>query len=330
MAETWTASNGLSKPTTGTDAGTWGLFLNTDLDLLDTAIDGVEYITLTGGAYNLNIADGAASNGRYKVVVFQGTLGGPVAVSITPVNIQKVYWIANESTQAVTLSNGAGTPLTIPANTTNPAFCDGTGSVIGLLSGNTSTVFNGVTDTGNLSVAGTSTLNGTVTIPAPLNVSGAVVLSGTTTLGGVTNTAGNVSIGGTTTFSGPVFVGLQTLSQYIQSQASGSPSVVGTANGAFVVQVFGTTVGSRTAIATGSGSAPNGVSAALPAGFSPTNTVFGASLQNINTFSTSQPLSQIVVSINSSGVVTCTATDNNAHNFTGTANWTASCFSTTY
>src|ERR1039457_3251289 len=107
MAETWTTSNGLTKPTTGTDSGTWGLFLNTDFDLLDNAIDGVEYITLSGGAYNLNIADGAASNGRYTVVVFQGSLGGPVAVSITPVNIQKVYWIANESTQAVTLSNGA-------------------------------------------------------------------------------------------------------------------------------------------------------------------------------------------------------------------------------
>ena len=324
MAETWTASNGLSKPTTGTDAGTWGLFLNTDLDLLDTAIDGVEYITLTGGAYNLNIADGAASNGRYKVVIFNGTPGGPVAVSITPVNIQKVYWIVNESSQAVTLSNGAGTPLTVPANTTAPAFADGTGSVIGLLSGNTSTTFNGVTDTGNLTVAGSTTLNGSTV------VNGNFAVTGTTALAGGILTGSTIGVGGLATFNGGVDIGAQTLAQYIQSQSIPLISLQGTANGQFVVSYFTGTIGSRTAFATGSGVAPNGVAAVLPTGFIAANTAFSAALHDINTFSTAQPLSRISVSIDSSGSVTCTATDNNGHNFTGVATWTASCFSTTY
>jgi hypothetical protein len=324
MSETWTASNGLSKPQTGTDAGTWGLFLNTDLDLLDTAIDGVEYITLSGGAYNLNIADGSASNGRYKVVIFNGTPGGPVAVSITPVNIQKVYWIVNESSQAVTLSNGSGTPLTVPASTTAPAFCDGAGNVIGLLSGNTSTTFNGVTDTGNLSVSGTSSLVGAVNVGSTLGVPGLATING-----GIQSNGTLVSAG-TTDLNGPINVGAQTLAQYIQSQSIPSISMQGTANGQFVVSYFAGTVGSRTAFATGSGVAPNGTSAALPVGFIASNTAFGAALHDINTFSTAQPLSGISVSINSSGVVTCTATDNNGHNFTGVATWTASCFSTTY
>ena len=311
-------------PATGTDSGIWGNELNSNFGFIDTAVDGVEYITLSGGAYNLNIADGAASNGRYKVVIFQGTPGGPVAVSITPVNIQKVYWIVNESTQSVTLSNGAGSPLTVPANTTAPAFADGAGNVIGLLGGNTATIFNGVTDTGNLSVAGTSALSGDVTLSSALHVAGLSTLTG-----GLT-TPNDIIVTGTTHLSGPVDIGALTLAQYIQSQAIPTINLQGTANGQFVVSYFAGTVGSRTAFATGSGIAPNGVAAALPVGFIAANTAFGAALHDINTFSTAQPLSAISVSINSSGVVTCTATDNNGHNFTGVATWTASCFSTTY
>ena len=311
-------------PAQGTDAGFWGTELNSNFGFIDTAVDGVEYITLSGGAYNLNIADGAASNGRYKVVIFNGTPGGPVAVSITPVNIQKVYWIVNESSQSVTLSNGSGSPLTVPANTTAPAFCDGAGNVIGLLSGNTSTTFNGVTDTGNLTVAGATALTGVVNLGSTIGVAGLATING-----GIQSNGTLVSAG-TTDLNGPINIGSQTLAQYIQSQSIPSISMQGTANGQFVVSYFTGAAGSRTAFATGTGVAPNGVAAALPTGFIAANTAFGAALHDINTFSTAQPLSGISVSINSSGVVTCTATDNNGHNFTGVATWTASCFSTTY
>ena len=323
MSETYSASNSLIKPGTGTDAGVWGNELNLNFDLLDTAIDGVEYITVTGSV-SLNIANGAASNGRYKVLVFQGSPGGPFAVTLTPSNVQKVFWLANETTQSLSFSNGAGTPLTVPSNTTNPAFCDGAGNVIGLLSGNTATVFNGVTDTGNLSVAGTSGLTGAVTAGSTLNVTGLATLTG-----GIT-TPGTLTVAGTTTLNGTVDIGSQTLSQYIQSQSIPLISLQGTANGQFVVSYFTGVIGSRTAFATGSGVAPNGTSAALPTGFIAANTAFSAALHDINTFSTAQPLSRISVSIDSSGSVTCTASDNNGHNFTGVATWTASCFSTTY
>jgi hypothetical protein len=324
MSETYTSSNSLIKPGIGTDAGFWGNELNLDFDLIDTAIDGVEYITLSGGAYNLNIADGAASNGRYKVVIFNGTPGGPVAVSITPVNIQKVYWVVNESSQSVTLSNGSGTPLTVPSNTTNPAFCDGAGNVIGLLSGNTQTTFNGIVDTGNLTVSGITTLVNNTTIDSNLTVLGTTNSSGAVLLGSTLGVSGALSI------SGAMNVGSQTLAQYIQSQSIPLISLQGTANGQFVVSYFTGTAGSRTAFATGSGVAPNGTAAVLPTGFIAANTAFSAALHDINTFSTAQPLSKISVSIDSSGSVTCTATDNNGHNFTGVATWTASCFSTTY
>lgn len=138
MPSTYTSNNGLEKPGIGEQDGTWGSSLNNDIDLLDQSLDGVSPITLTGGTYSLTVTDGAPSNGRCRVILFTGTPVSAVSVSITPVNINKVYWIVNQSNQDITLSNGSGSTLVVPLLTTAPAFCDGAGNVIGLQAGNNS------------------------------------------------------------------------------------------------------------------------------------------------------------------------------------------------
>lgn len=334
MSETYTSSNGLILPGTGTDAGIWGNELNTNFGLIDTAVDGVESIALTTGSYNLNIADGATSNGRYKVVEFTGSPSGPVAVSVTPVNIQKVYWIVNTTTQSVVLSNGTGSTLTIPTSTTAPAFCDGNGNVIGLLSGNTS-VFNGITNNGNLVVNGTTTLNGATSINAATTMASATV-TGVTVLGTDTNTPGTLEVGGVTHLYGntylpagnDTFIGGVALNTYIGSQAAPSMSIVSVSGGSYILVVWGTTVGSRTALAIGTGTGVTGTSIPVPTGFNPSNGVFSAALAIVSTTSGNN-LDNISVTT-AGNTITATASDNSSHSYTVTATWTASVYATNY
>jgi len=135
---------------------------------------------------------------------------------------------------------------------------------------------------------------------------------------------------GLATFNGGVDIGAQTLAQYILSTSLPAVSLVGISGGRAIIFVFGQTVGSRTAFAYGTGVLANGATITLPSGFVASQTTFDASTNTINTGNTAQPVSLLQCSVNSGGVITSTASDNNSHNFTGTANFSFFSYSTTY
>jgi hypothetical protein len=102
MPSTYTLNNGIELIATGEQSGTWGDTTNTNLSLIDTALDGQVTVTLpsagTSGSPNtLAISDGAASDGRNRVVVFDdaGDLGGTAYVHLTPNDAEKVFFIRN-------------------------------------------------------------------------------------------------------------------------------------------------------------------------------------------------------------------------------------------
>ena len=85
MPSTYTLNNGIELIGTGEQSGTWGDTTNTNLELLDTALDGQVTVTLSstgsGGSPNtLPISDGSSSNGRNRLVVFNdgSDIGGTV------------------------------------------------------------------------------------------------------------------------------------------------------------------------------------------------------------------------------------------------------------
>jgi len=102
MASTYTTFLGLEKPGTGEQSGTWGNTVNTNMDMVDQAVDGIISVTLsatgsTGSPNSLPITDGAVSNGRNKYIEFidSGDIGGTVYVSLTPNDAEKVVHFRN-------------------------------------------------------------------------------------------------------------------------------------------------------------------------------------------------------------------------------------------
>jgi hypothetical protein len=140
MPSTYTLNNGIELIATGEQSGTWGDTTNTNLSLLDTALDGQVTVTLpsagTSGSPNtLAISDGAASDGRNRMVIFNdgGDLGATAYVQLTPNDAEKIIYIRNDlaGSRSLILFQGtynASNDYELPAGTTAVIYFDGAGS----------------------------------------------------------------------------------------------------------------------------------------------------------------------------------------------------------
>jgi hypothetical protein len=140
MPSTYTLNNGIELIGTGEQSGTWGDTTNTNLDLLDAALDGQVTITLgaagsSGSPNALPITDGTASNGRNRMVVFAdgGDLGATAYVQLTPNDAEKIIYIRNSlsGSRSVILFQGtynASNDYEVPAGTTAVVYFDGAGA----------------------------------------------------------------------------------------------------------------------------------------------------------------------------------------------------------
>lgn len=140
MPSTYTTNNGIELIATGEQSGTWGDTTNTNLSLLDTSLDGQVTITLasagTSGSPNtLDINDGAASNGRNRLVIFNdgGDLGATAYVQLTPNDAKKIIYIRNSLTasRSILIFQGtysASNDYEVPAGTTAVVYFDGGGA----------------------------------------------------------------------------------------------------------------------------------------------------------------------------------------------------------
>ena len=134
MASTYTSNTGIEKIGAGEQAGTWGTTTNTNLDIIDRALNGVGSISLTGTTHTLTTSDGALSDGGFKVLVFTGALGANNTVTISPNDADKVYLVVNSTTDSgssgpysVILTQGSGADATIANGETAWVYADGGG-----------------------------------------------------------------------------------------------------------------------------------------------------------------------------------------------------------
>ena len=149
MPSSYTLNNGIELIATGEQSGTWGDTTNTNLSLIDTSLDGQVTITLstagTSGSPNtLPINDGAASNGRNRLVVFNdgSDLGATAYVQLTPNDSEKLVYVRNNlsGSRSILLFQGtynASNDYEVPAGTTALVYFNGGGT--GAVAGN---VFN--------------------------------------------------------------------------------------------------------------------------------------------------------------------------------------------
>ena len=170
----------------GEDSGTWGSITNTNWNLMEQAVSGVQTITMANANYTLTNLNGVSDEARNMVLVVQGTNSAIYQV-IAPLNQPKMYVVSNQTTggYAITIGAASGSIVTIPNGVTAQVYTDGTsfysaqtGSA-GNFNVNGTLTASGVTDTGSLSVGSTLAVTGTSTF------TGAAALNG----GGTSTTA---------------------------------------------------------------------------------------------------------------------------------------------
>ena len=211
MASTYTAA-GIELIADGEQSTTWGDTTNTNWELIEEMIGGVVSISLGSTTYTLTTTDGATSNGRHAVVVFTGSPGGTCTVTVSPNDMQKVYTIKNDTDQTVTLTQGSGGDVSVPAGKIKVLYCDGAGAGAEVVDLSTNYVVPAttLTDLGiTASAAELNILDGVTATTAELNILDGVtattaelnILDGVTAttaelniLDGVTATAAELNI----------------------------------------------------------------------------------------------------------------------------------------
>ena len=204
MPSSYTLNNGIELIGTGEQSGTWGDTTNTNLELLDAALDGQVTITAasagsSGSPNSLPISDGSASNGRNRLVnITSGTnLGSTVYYQLTPNDAEKIIYIRNSlNTQDLIVFQGtynSSNDYVIPNGTTAVIFFNGAGS--GAVAAN---VFNNA-HFDNLNIVGDVTIGDDLT----LNSDGAIINIGADndlqithsgSAGTITNATGNLTL----------------------------------------------------------------------------------------------------------------------------------------
>lgn len=110
---TQTSTIHLTQPTVGGDAGQWGGYLNTDLTLIDRAVNGLLTVTVPDANVTL-VADGTTSDQSiYAVIQFNGALTADRTITL-PANY-RIGKVANITTGGHNLifTSGAGSTLTV-------------------------------------------------------------------------------------------------------------------------------------------------------------------------------------------------------------------------
>ena len=206
MASTYSTSLKLTLIGDGEQAGTWGATTNSNLNLVEQALTGVDGIDLTGiTTYTLTNFNGTTNEARNAVLLFTGTPASTVTITAPLQN--KFYIIKNGTGQTVTMSaSGGAISVSIPTGVTAQVYCDATnesGTGTGFYSAQTGSAGN-FTVNGNLSVTGAQVNTGNFLAAGVLGAyTSASYTGGISNGSGVAGTILNV----TAVASGTIFIG---------------------------------------------------------------------------------------------------------------------------
>lgn len=129
MASTYSPNTGIELIGTGEQSGAWGETTNTNLQIIDRALNGVGAIDLSGSgaAHTLTTTDGTLSDGMFAVLVLTGATEA-CTITISPNDADKTYIVHNNTSYACTLTQGTGGDVSVAAGDTTIVYADGTGA----------------------------------------------------------------------------------------------------------------------------------------------------------------------------------------------------------
>lgn len=128
MPSTYSSNLGIELPEDGELDGLWGDVVNTNMQIIDRAINGSVTLSLTGTSSTLTTTDGVLSNGQYKLLTLGGSPSGTHTITIAPNDAQKIYFVRNTTAQSVVITQGSGGNVTILAGRTAIVTCNGGGA----------------------------------------------------------------------------------------------------------------------------------------------------------------------------------------------------------
>ena len=170
MASTYSTSLKIQLIGSGEQSGIWGTTTNTNWNLMEQAVAGVQSITMTNANYTLSNLNGVSDEARNIVIVATGTNSG-IRQIVAPL-VTKTFIVANNTTggYAVTIGGSSGTTVSIPNGYVGQVYCDGTN----FYSAQTASAGNWNV-AGNSSIAGNSTVGGNLTVTGTATVNGVSV-----------------------------------------------------------------------------------------------------------------------------------------------------------
>lgn len=129
MASTYSNNTGIELIGTGEQSGTWGETTNTNLQIIDRALNGVGVIDLSSSAaaHTLTTTDGTLSDGMFPVLVLDGATEA-CTITISPNDADKKYMVYNNSGETCTITQGTGGDVTISNGDTKIIYADGAGA----------------------------------------------------------------------------------------------------------------------------------------------------------------------------------------------------------
>jgi hypothetical protein len=129
MPSTYTSRTGIELIGTGEQSGTWGETTNTNLQIIDRALNGVGTIDLSGSgaSHTLTTTDGTLTDGMYKLLVLDGATEA-CTITISPNDAQKIYYVYNNTSYACVFTQGSGGNVSVAAGDTTIIYADGAGA----------------------------------------------------------------------------------------------------------------------------------------------------------------------------------------------------------
>jgi len=167
MASSYSTSLRIQLITTGEQSGIWGDTTNTNWNLIQQSVAGVQAITMSNANYTLTNLNGVSDEAR-NMVLFVGGTNSAIRQIITPL-VPKIYVVYNNTSGgfAITIGGATGTLATVPSGASVLVFCNGTN------------FFSGISGSaGNFSVAGNSIVAGTQSVTGNTTITGTFLATG--------------------------------------------------------------------------------------------------------------------------------------------------------
>lgn len=174
---TYSTSLSITLIPNGTQSGTWGTTTNTNWDLVDQAIAGVDTITMTNANYTLTSTSGVVNEARNMVIVATGSLSATYKI-VAPL-VPKLYLIENSTTggQDITIGGATGSAVTIPNGYSILVYCDGSDFYSG-----SNASYGDFLVQGNLGTSGDVAVGGSVAVAVDAAIAGNLTVSGSTNI----------------------------------------------------------------------------------------------------------------------------------------------------